>query len=93
MFKKTELLLVNSVYFILLKLNSFCITLRSKNTGHFWHITVQEYGKVRRFELYHRHKETDEYHLHGHAGSLEALLASIKQHNLFHLNGRINPTH
>lgn len=88
MFNKSELRLIDESYFIILKVNSFCVTLRSKNTGHYWHIILQEYGRVRRFELWHRHGSEGEYHLHGHAGTIKRILMSIKQHDAFQLNGR-----
>ena len=88
MFTEAELRLVDATYFTILRINSFCINIRSKCTRHFWHITVQEYGHIRRFELWHRHKAYGAYHRHGHAGSLEEILLSIKQHDAFQLNGR-----
>ena len=88
MFKESELRLIEESYFKLLSCNPFCVTIRSRNTGHFWHIVVKEYKTYRSFEIWHRHGTGGEYHLHGHAGSFEKVLISIREHDEFQRNGR-----
>lgn len=49
---------INSIdrsYFEVLGSNSYCITLRSKNTGHEWHLLYYEYIRRSSFRIYHRH--------------------------------------
>lgn len=82
-----ELRLIDG-YFTLLSSNAFCVTIRSKCTGHEWHIVVQESVRFRSFEISHRHNRHDSFHLHGHAGTFKKALETIKSHDTFQLNGR-----
>ena len=82
-----ELRLIDD-YFTLLSSNAFCVTIRSKCTGHEWHIIVQEYAGFRSFEISHRHNNKDPFHVHGHAGTFRKALQLISNHDTFQLNGR-----
>ena len=87
MYTTEELRLIDD-YFTLLFFNAFCVTIRSKCTGHEWHIIVREGAHFRSFEILHRHNNHDEYHIHGHAGSFKKVLQAIKSPDAFQLNGR-----
>ncbi len=87
MITKEELRLIEG-YFTLLSSNAVCVTIRSKCTGHEWHVLLQEFPHFRSFEIQHRHNSRDAFHVHGHAGSMKKVLQKIKDHDIFQLNGR-----
>ena len=87
MFSKEELK-IDSNYFETIEVSSFCVTLRSKNTGHYWHIENADSDKFRSCKIYHRHNTTDPYHLHGHAGTFAGCITVIKEHDKYQLSGR-----
>lgn len=87
MFSKEELI-IDSKYFDIIELSSFCVTLRSKNTGHYWHIENADGNNYRSCKIYHRHNTSDPYHLHGHAATFAGCISAIKEHDRFQLSGR-----
>ena len=87
MFSKEELK-IDSNYFDIIELSSFCVTLRSKNTGHYWHIENADGNNYRSCKIYHRHNTSDSYHLHGHAATFSGCISAIKEHDRFQLSGR-----
>ena len=87
MFTRKELN-IDSHYFEIIGCTGFCVTIRSRNTGHYWHIVNADGRNYRSCKIYHRHKSQGEYHLHGHAGTLAKCIADIKSHDIFQLNGR-----
>ena len=62
MITKEELKKVEGNYFEVLQAGVFVITLKSKNTGHYWHLLEREYPTFRHFVIYHKHNVSDEYH-------------------------------
>ena len=88
MFIKSELLLFDKTYFIILDQNAYTVTLYSKNTGHCWHIVKQIYGKATTFQIYHTHKQGTQYHLHGHAKDIKTVITQIYTHDQFQLSDR-----
>ncbi len=48
-----ELKKVEGNYFEVLQTGAFAVTLRSKNTGHYWHLIEREYPTFRHFVIYH----------------------------------------
>ena len=79
---------IDSRYFEIIGRSAFCVTIRSRNTGHYWHIVNADGRNYRSCQIYHRHKSQGEYHLHGHAGTLNKCISDIKSHDIFQLNGR-----
>lgn len=79
---------INQEYFNVIQTTAFTITIQSKNTKHYWHISEQDYPSFKSYIIYHRHNATQQYHRHGHAGSLQKVISSIKSHDAFQLNGR-----
>ena len=79
---------IDSRYFEIIGRSAFCVTIRSRNTGHYWHIVNADGHNYRSCRIYHRHKSQGEYHLHGHAGTLQKCISDIKSHDIFQLNGR-----
>lgn len=39
--------MIDGRYFEILQLSGFVISLQSKNTKHYWHICIEELGKIR----------------------------------------------
>ena len=88
MFSSKELSIIDSQYFQVIQKSALCVTIVSKNTGHFWHIIHQEYPSFKSCEIWHKHKAEDQYHLHGHKGTLRAAINSVKSHDIYQLNHR-----
>lgn len=88
MIKKNELKLINEDYFCVIGKNAYTVTLRSKCTGHFWHIELAEYPNYRNYKLYHKHNISNPYHRHSDRPSLQAVLNEIVGHDKFQMNGR-----
>jgi hypothetical protein len=91
MFSQKELH-IDSDYFEVIGASIFCVTLRSKNTGHYWHIVNADGRNYRSCNIYHRHHSEGPYHLHGHKGTLSKCIDDIKAHDVFQMNGRRNTT-
>ena len=83
---------IDTDYFEIIGYSSFCVTLKSRNTGHYWHIQNVDGKNYRSCKVYHRHKSSGEYHLHGHVGTLRKCISDIKSHDQFQLNGRKKET-
>lgn len=89
MFSTDELNTIDDSYFNVLGKGAFTVTIQSKNTEHYWHILLQEYGKIKTCTIYHTHHAGTSYHLHGHAGSLSVALQKIHEHDEYHLTYRV----
>ena len=88
MISKAELQAIDVQYFDVLLLGCYSIYVRSKNTGHYWGICIEEYATFRHFLVYHKHNHHDEYHRHRDARSLSVAIGHIKSHDAYQLNGR-----
>ena len=88
MFSTTELGRIDESYFSVISKGAFTVTLMSKNTGHCWHMLLQEYCGRSSVLIYHSHVYGTPYHLHGHAGSLANALFQIRKHDDYQINFR-----
>ena len=88
MITKEELNELKESYFEVLQAGAFAITLKSKNTGHFWHLLEREYPTFRHFVIYHKHNAADAYHAQGTACDLATAVSGIMSHDEFQMNGR-----
>jgi hypothetical protein len=88
MFTAKELNKIDRHYFNVIQAGCYCVTLQSKNTQHYWHITHLEYPAFTSCQIEHKHNYSDSYHQHGHSKTLAQALQSIKAHDAFQLNGR-----
>lgn len=88
MITKQELKEVEGGYFDVLQASAFAVTLKSRNTGHYWHLLEREYPTFRHFAIYHRHNASAAYHAHGTARNLAAAVSDIRSHDEFQLGGR-----
>lgn len=88
MFYETELN-IDSNHFAIIKRNCYVVTIRSRNTGHYWHIVnSDEVNCQRTCHVYHKHKAEDQYHYHGCHRTLESCLKSIYCHDAFVLRNK-----
>ncbi len=85
MITSKDLRSIDRVYFDVIEVTPFYLVLRSKNTGHFWHLLEQDYRCFRSFKVFHKHHETDNYHPQTCKGSIGACCLYIKGHDAFHL--------
>lgn len=83
-----ELKKVEGNYFEVLQAGAFAVTLRSKNTGYYWHLIERKYPTFRHFVIYHKRSASDAYHAQGTASDLKAAVSGIKSHDEFQTNGR-----
>lgn len=88
MFQSKELAMLNSSYFIIIQKSVHCVTLQSKNTGHYWHIIHQEYPTFKSCVIYHNHTSGASYHVHGCVPNLDDAVSRIVSHDAFQLGGR-----
>lgn len=84
MFTTEEINKIPISYFHIINTSAFAVTLRSKNTGHDWHILYQESRILKHCVIYHRHKPTDSFHLQCTSPSLEEAIQVIQSHDTFH---------
>lgn len=88
MITKEELNELKESYFEVLQAGAFAIILKSKNTGHYWHLLEREYPTFRHFAIYHKHNADDVYHAQGTACDLATAVSGIMSHDEFQMNGR-----
>lgn len=88
MISKDELKFIDTQYFEVIQMGCYNIYIQSKNTKHFWGILEEKYPTFRHFQIYHKHRNHNEYHRHSDAKNLAMALKHIKEHDAFQLNGR-----
>lgn len=88
MIANKELKLINKKYFTILQAGGFAISIQSNNTRHYWHLIVEEYPHFRHYKVYHKHKQSDEFHVHRDEPNLQTALRHIMEHDRFQMNGR-----
>ena len=86
MFTAKELKTIDAGYFSIIASGGYTITLQSKNTGHCWHILLQEYPHFRSFLIYHTHHRGTPYHAHGHGANLINCIRQIQNHDSYWLS-------
>lgn len=91
MFSQKELN-IDSRYFEIIGTSIFCVTIRRRNTGHYWHIVNADGTNYRSCQIYHKHNPNTSYHLHGHNRALSKCIQDIKDHDIFQINGRKQTT-
>lgn len=88
MFHVKEINSIDLSYFELIQCSLLTITIRSKNSGHYWHIEHLDYGHFKSCRIYHRHNEKKSYHLQGYAPTLKEVIQTIKDHDYYQINIR-----
>jgi len=76
---------IDTSYFEITEVKDYTLTLRSKNTGHYWALLERIANGHRTFLISHRHHEKDSYHfqnIRGNAdGSIHAAIEYIMHHD------------
>lgn len=86
MFTQKEVNSIDLEYFCIIQLGGYAVTIKSKNTRHCWHIVSQSYKTHSSCQVYHTHQENTPYHRHGNAGSLQAAIRMIQNHDEYLLH-------
>jgi len=89
MFSKESLAKLDTVYFNIIVADEMDVTIQSRNTGHFWYLHNIPHTEGDACIIFHKHKGSHPYHLHGRAGSVNKAIRSIKKHDVWQLNGRL----
>lgn len=88
MFTNADIEKLDHTYFRVITASPFALTLESVCTGHQWHIVYREANGHPTCAVYHRHKETDCWHVQWGSKTLEKTIEAIKEHDGFQLSGR-----
>ena len=59
MFTQKELNAIDPIYFSIIALHGSAVTLQSNNTGHCWHILLEEYPRFRSCRIYHTNTDME----------------------------------
>ena len=79
MFTKTELASIDKSYFNIFHAGCYGVTLQSKNTGHSWYITSEDYGSFTTHTIWHSHHAPNTpMHRHGRGRSLSDCVRQIE---------------
>ena len=85
MITNSDISSIDSCYFEVLDATSFFIVLRSRNTGHFWHLLYTEANGHITFRISHKHHAHNAFHPQASAPSVSEACAYIKRHDAYHL--------
>lgn len=88
MFDKNDLSCLDPKYFEIISIDDYDVTIMSRNTGHVWYLHNPEYPGPGTVIIFHKHRISNPYHLHGRARSLRQAVKGIKSHDKWQLNGR-----
>ena len=83
MFSKADVNSLDIGYFELLGTSPYAITLRSRCTGHEWHILHTQGEGWQSCRIYHRHHHYDIWHFHGGKSTLEQAINAIVVHDAY----------
>ena len=89
MFDRTQLQQLDREYFVVLIADEYDVTIQSRNTGHYWYLHCTEYPQPESCVIFHKHRYSHPYHLHGQANSLRQAIRMIRKHDAWQLSGRI----
>lgn len=83
MFRKKDFKQIDKEYFNIIRLSEFAITIQSKNTHHYWHIT---HSVPHGFVVQHRYEEFGLYHRQCSVKKLRTAFDKIKYHDNYILS-------
>ena len=72
---------INLQDFNIIVLSEHDVTVQSRNTGHYWYLHSTDYPAEGNCAIFHKHKASHPYHLHGRAETLLQAVRSIKKHD------------
>jgi hypothetical protein len=92
MFDARDFECLDPKYFQIINMNEYDVTVKSRNTGHYWYLHNPEYPERGTVIIFHSHHADRigriRYHLHGRANTLRQAVRSIRGHDRWQMNGR-----
>ena len=88
MFDTRQFEKINPQYFNIIMLSEHDVTVPSRNTGQYWYLHNTDYPSEGNCVIFHKHKASHPYHLHGRAGTLPQAVRSIEKHDRWQMCGR-----
>ena len=89
MISEKELKYIDPKYFAIISVSDYDITVKSKNTGHFWYIHDPDCSERNILALFHSHHGGSEpYHFQRHEPNVRQIVRYIRKHDAFQMNGR-----
>lgn len=89
MFNDEDLKWLDKKYFNIITVNDYDITVRSRNTGHYWYMHNPEYPERGTVVLFHSyHGGSEPYHFQRRESTLRTAVRYIRKHDRFQMNGR-----
>lgn len=81
MFDTSDFDYLNPKYFIIVYTDAYDITLKSRNTGHYWYLHLSENPVKTQVIIYHKHEWARPYHFQKRVISVRQALQVIKSHD------------
>lgn len=81
MFSAEDLNVLDPTYFSIIAVDDYDVTIMSRNTGHIWYIHNPEYLGEGTCIIFHKHKASHPYHLHGKTNTLRQAVREIQKHD------------
>ena len=88
MYTQQELASIDRNYFAVIVADEYDVTLLSLNTRHMWQLHNVELPDGEVTVIFHKHKASHPYHLHGRSRSLNQAVRGIRKHDKWQMNGR-----
>ena len=88
MFSNDDLMWLVPAYFSIITTDAYDVTIKSRNTGHYWYLHNLEYPDQGTVIIFHKHKTSHPYHQHGRANTLRQAVRGIRRHDKWQLMGR-----
>ena len=85
MINSKDLKLLDKNYFDIIATSTYYVVLRSKNTGHLWHLLERDLNGHKSLVISHSHHASSPYHLQTNKPSIEACCEYIKNHDVYQL--------
>ena len=82
MFNRKEVNLLHDPYFRIIREEEQFVEIQSLNTGHCWNVFKNQFEKIHKIKLYHKHKQSDAYyHEHRICRNVVEAIEQIKGHD------------
>ena len=82
MFNRKEVNLLHDPYFRIIREEEQFVEIQSLNTGHCWNVFKNQFEKIHKIKLYHKHKQSDAYyHEHRICRNVVEAIKQIKAHD------------
>lgn len=88
MFTREQLGQVDPAYFDVITLDDMDVTIRSKNTGHYWYMHCTDCPVDGSCVIFHKHQFRHPYHHHGWGKNLGHAVRLIRRHDEWQMKGR-----